>query len=306
MTAMGGYAVIGSNNSTTPVMIARDANTAYPDIVIDSNGYVSLTKSIKLGDDTRTASAAGAGTLRWNSGTGKLQNSTGSEWQDISYDAKGTQANPGISCLDILNGGASTGNGNYWIKPGSSAAFQAYCYMTGDWPGGTLVQVYDGHRGGQENRTGALGNAIPQPGDTYSSYSDSIINEIKATSPTLNGYIARCHKGGGWNGAGSYCVGFIRTSCTYSGAGSPNDAPNSFAECSNSWVSQTSTSYCTVTSGVQPAYRGFDGHSCPGSSAGWGSWQTVGNQFIIWEHSGGSTYCGGWDTGWSSCEMLIR
>jgi hypothetical protein len=49
MTAMGGYAVIGSNNSTTPVMIARDANTAYPDIVIDSNGDVTVANRFKAG-----------------------------------------------------------------------------------------------------------------------------------------------------------------------------------------------------------------------------------------------------------------
>jgi hypothetical protein len=52
---------------------------------IDKDGYVSVTKSIKLGDDTRTADVAGAGTLRWNGGV--LQNSDGTDWFDVGGSA---------------------------------------------------------------------------------------------------------------------------------------------------------------------------------------------------------------------------
>ena len=42
----------------------------------------------------------------------------------------GSQASPGLSCADVLARGGSTGNGSYWLKPGSSAAFQTTCQMS--------------------------------------------------------------------------------------------------------------------------------------------------------------------------------
>jgi hypothetical protein len=49
---------------------------------IDPDGYVSVTKSIKLGDDTRTAAAAEAGTIRWDGAS--VQYSNGSDWNNIN------------------------------------------------------------------------------------------------------------------------------------------------------------------------------------------------------------------------------
>jgi len=267
-------------------------------LAIDHSG-INISGSVKVADDTRLAPAAGAGTIRWNSG--KLQNSDGSEWKDVSYTPLGSNSGtPGTTCLAILDAGDANGDGIYWIRPGASAAFEAYCYMGGDWPGATLVQSFAGSRSGSENRTAAIGDPIPQPNHSYSSFADTRINEIKATSPNTNGYIARCHKGGGWVGAGSYCVGFIRTSCTYSGSGTPP------VGCENSWISQSSTSYCTRDQ-HHDSYRGFEGHNCSNSNgSSWGSYSHVDNQFMIWEHAGGTTYCGGWDTEWNSCELLIR
>jgi len=96
---------------------------------IDSNGNVILIHGIKLGDDTRTASAAGAGTLRWNGN--KLQTSDGTDWGDVNYVPPiGTESNPASSAQAILDAGDSTGDGIYYINLPNVGVTQVYCDMT--------------------------------------------------------------------------------------------------------------------------------------------------------------------------------
>ena len=47
----------------------------------------------------------------------------------------------GTSCLEILNAGHSSGDGSYWVDPDGSGPWEAYCDMTSDDGGWTLVGV---------------------------------------------------------------------------------------------------------------------------------------------------------------------
>ena len=86
------------------------------------------------------------------------------------------------------------------------------------------------------------------------------------------------------------CYGFIRKGCNW--------VSNGWAggDCQNS-KNRNAGPYCSREQTSQPAYRGVDGHSCP----------NLGHYFMIFEHDGGSHYCGGWtSTGWRKVEMWIQ
>jgi hypothetical protein len=107
---------------------------------IDVTGNLTVSGGIKLGDDNRSASTAGAGALKWNVATNTLQNSTGSIWENVSMSPLGSELNPASSALAIIIAGASTGNGSYWIKPvGSNITKEVWCDMTNNGGGWMLM-----------------------------------------------------------------------------------------------------------------------------------------------------------------------
>jgi len=152
---------------------------------IDPDGYVSLTKSIKLGDDGRSAATAGAGTLRWNGG--KLQSSDGTDWFDIS------PASPYLIDYLVIAGGAGGGYSEHGHDGGGGGAGGYRNSYNGETSGGssTSETAFSATPGSAYNITVGSGGAGSSAGGTTGG----------SGNPSSFGTITSI--GGGGGGAGS-------------------------------------------------------------------------------------------------------
>ena len=99
----------------------------------------------------------------------------------------GSQSNPAISATAIINAGASTGDGYYWIKPtASSQPKYVYCDMSTDGGGWMLLINARANNGGQyygDNEHGlssvnGVSGVVEFNKSTTSMFGKSVINEF--------------------------------------------------------------------------------------------------------------------------------
>ena len=297
---------LGLEGSGTDGTLAQFTNSEMADsIVVESDGKIGVgiadplstfhvAGSVQIADDSGDCIEGREGTIRWHEE--KIEVCDGSEWGEISTSTQGqSQSQAGSSCKTILSSGL-TSSGMYWIDPNggnTSDAFQVWCRMDGDYPGSALAVKRPGSVSGQENQAGDLNLPCTPSTSGYCKLSDAKINLIRQTSNDVDAYIVLSYKD---SGNDPYCRSYARKTCQWVSNGAAASG------CENS-VTRNSGQYCTREQ-TTASYRGIDGHRCPNLS--YSGVASPSNPFVIFEHSGGTHYCGGWDITWNRIELLVQ